>query len=119
MSEEHTGSSVDIKGVTGPVAAAGRDLTGHVEQQMAVAQVSEVQNLLAELRQEIDAHAGELSDPDELRDVTDSLESEMHSPEPKAGTIRTLLRGLTDGAGQVASLVDVIARLEGAVRTVL
>jgi hypothetical protein len=117
MPDQDSGNSIRMGNVRGPSIVVGRDMTGGSITQQTTGQAGELHDLFAELRREIETHADELSDPAELRDATDSLESEIQSANPKPGTIRTLLRGMTAGAGQITSLVEVIARLENTVRT--
>ena len=112
--------TVTIGSITGGnVVAPAGDVSGVVLQGVAPAQQREVQELLTRLRSEVDAHADELVDPDAIRGSTDFVESELQSDHPNLDVLKTVLAGMVAAAGQVASVVEVITRLQGAVGALL
>jgi hypothetical protein len=89
----------------GPVAM-GRDVTVNVNQTDGA---DELRAQLAELRQLIAAHAGQV-DARAQRDV-DDIESEAAQPDPDPDRIRDTLTRLAGRVGAVGSLVAAVSRL--------
>jgi hypothetical protein len=83
------------------------------------AQTQEIQQLLEVLRREVDAHKHEVQDPDGLRASADLIEEQVQSDRPNLGAVRTLLSGIASMAGNVTSIVDVVARIQGVVSPML
>jgi hypothetical protein len=102
-----------IGNVSGTGFAIGRGAVGQ-QFNAPTPQQQELKELLAELRRELEAHSGELEDADALSGSADLVERELESDKPNVGAVRTLLSGMVAGAGEVASLVEVLLRLQRA-----
>ena len=112
------GDSYNVEHSEGGIVAQGPRAIGY--QQIAPQQEEqEIRELINLLRRELEAHADEVADADAIRDSADSLEKELLATEqPSSGTIR-MLSGMASAAGQVASVVDAIARIQRLVAPML
>lgn len=110
--------TINLGGVSGGnVAFSAGDMTN--VHQTTTTEQTELRELLVLLRREIEAHESEVDDAPAMRESADFVEEELSRERPKAAVVRSVLADLTARAGQVASLVDVIVRIERSVAGML
>jgi Family of unknown function (DUF5955) len=110
--------SVNVGAVSGTNVAVGQTATAKYRQALSP-EPQEIRELLALLRRELEAHEHEVPDPDGIRGSADLVEKELQSEHPNLHAVRTLLSGMVSGVGQVASLADVVVRLQHAIGAML
>jgi DUF917 family protein len=94
------------------VAAAGGNQDNISQQMISTAQHAEIEELLALLRSELDAHADELDNRQAFEAQATSVEKELRSSQPDFGTVKGLLSGMATAAVSVTSILDVVKRLQ-------
>lgn len=85
------------------------------EGQLAEKGLTEVRDKLDELLQAINAHAGSLSNPDEVLDSTEVVAKELAKDKPNKLTVMGVLNGIADNVKSVAGVATAADSLAKAV----
>jgi len=102
-------------GAASQAAVAGGDQDNVTLTMISSAQQEEIEKLLTRLREAIEAHAGDLANPEAVRAQTTIVEQQLLGSRPDRGIVKGLLSGIADGARNVTAIVEVVTSLQHAI----
>lgn len=108
-----TGGRIDAGALAVGSNARATNSTTAAEQALTDQGHTELAGRLAEVVRLLEAHAASLDNPDEIKETTDTIATELTRPKPNRTTLAGLLTALAAGVSPVATLataVDALAR---------
>lgn len=108
-----TGGRIDAGALAVGSNARATNITTAAEQALTDQGHTELAAQLAEVVRLLEAHAASLDNPDEIKETTDTIATELTRPKPNRTTLTGLLTALAAGVSPVATLataVDALAR---------
>ena len=79
---------------------------------------AELETLLEELRQQVEAHSAQIQDASDVKQALETLRAEMQRKEPSKVTLRSVLTGVKDSLEAVAPLVPLVDTASKLVRQI-
>lgn len=108
-----TGGRIDAGALAVGAHAQATNITTAAEQALSDRGHAELAARLAEVVRLLETHAAQLDNPDEIKETTETVATELTKPKPNRITLTGLLNALATGVRPVADLataVDALAR---------
>jgi hypothetical protein len=106
-----TGGRIDAGALAVGSGARATNITTAAEQTLADQGHAELAARLAEVVRLLETHAASLDHPDEVKEATETIATELTKPKPNRITLMGLLNALATGVRPVADLATAVEAL--------